>query len=215
MLVGYVRVSSLDQNPERQLEELKAMQVEKIFMDKLSGKNVKRPELQNMLNFVREGDTLVVHSLDRLARNLSDLLTMVQDLTGRGVSVRFLNERLDFDAGKEASPVANLMLCMVGAFAEFERSMIKRRQAEGIALDKERGVYKGRQRSVTDEQIQEVRSMIDMGVPLSSQEGRHQPNDGLQVFQCTESARRECVMSGLKPEERAREWIDRKLEDAG
>lgn len=163
MLVGYVRVSSLDQNPERQLEELKAMQVEKIFMDKLSGKNVKRPELQNMLNFVREGDTLVVHSLDRLARNLSDLLTMVQDLTGRGVSVRFLNERLDFDAGKEASPVANLMLCMVGAFAEFERSMIKRRQAEGIALDKERGVYKGWQRSVTDEQIQE----IDMGVPLS------------------------------------------------
>ena len=112
MLVGYVRVSSLDQNPERQLEELKAMQVEKIFMDKLSGKNVERPELQNMLNFVREGDTLVVHSLDRLARNLSDLLTMVQDLTGRGVSVRFLNERLDFDAGKEASPVAKLMLSM-------------------------------------------------------------------------------------------------------
>lgn len=167
MLVGYVRVSSLDQNPERQLEELKAMQVEKIFMDKLSGKNVERPELQNMLNFVREGDTLVVHSLDRLARNLTDLLTMVQDLTGRGVSVRFLNERLDFDAGKEASPVAKLMLSMVGAFAEFERSMIKRRQTEGIALAKERGVYKGRQRSVTDEQIKEVRSMIDMGVPLS------------------------------------------------
>ena len=168
MLVGYVRVSSLDQNPERQLEELKAMQVEKICMDKLSGKNVERPELQNMLNFVREGDTLVVHSLDRLARNLSDLLTMVQDLTGRGVSVRFLNERLDFDAGKEASPVAKLMLSMVGAFAEFERSMIKRRQAEGIALAKERGVYKGRQRSVTDEQIQEIRSLMSMGVPLSS-----------------------------------------------
>ena len=82
------------------------MKVEKIFMDKLSGKNVERPELQKMLSFVREGDTLIVHSLDRLARNLSDLLTMVQDLTGRGVSVRFLNERLDFDAGKEASPVA-------------------------------------------------------------------------------------------------------------
>lgn len=168
MLVGYVRVSSLDQNPERQLEELKAMQVEKIFMDKLSGKNVERPELQNMLNFVREGDTLVVHSLDRLARNLSDLLTMVQDLTGRGVSVRFLNERLDFDAGKEASPVAKLMLSMVGAFAEFERSMIKRRQAEGIALAKERGVYKGRPRSVTDEQIQKLRSLMNLGVPLST-----------------------------------------------
>lgn len=168
MLVGYVRVSSLDQNPERQLEELNALKVEKIFMDKLSGKNIERPELQKMLSFVREGDTLVVHSLDRLARNLTDLLTMVQDLTGRGVSVRFLNEKLDFDAGKEASPVAKLMLSMVGAFAEFERSMIKRRQAEGIALAKERGVYKGRPRSVTDGQIQEIRSLMSMGVPLSS-----------------------------------------------
>lgn len=167
MLVGYVRVSSLDQNPDRQLEELNASQVEKIFMDKLSGKNTERPELQKMLNFVREGDTLIVHSLDRLARNLSDLLTIVQNLTGRGVSVRFINERLDFDADREASPVAKLMLSLVGAFAEFERNMIKRRQAEGIAIAKERGVYKGRQRSVTDEQIQEVRSMIDMGVPLS------------------------------------------------
>lgn len=92
MLVGYVRVSSLDQNPDRQLEELNALQVEKIFMDKLSGKNTERPELQKMLSFVREGDTLIVHSLDRLARNLSDLVTMVQDLTGLGVSVRFINE---------------------------------------------------------------------------------------------------------------------------
>lgn len=92
MLVGYVRVSSLDQNPDRQLEELNALQVEKIFMDKLSGKNTERPELQKMLNFVREGDTLIVHSLDRLARNLSDLVTMVLDLTGLGVSVRFINE---------------------------------------------------------------------------------------------------------------------------
>lgn len=167
MLVGYVRVSSLDQNPDRQLEELNALQVEKIFMDKLSGKDTECPELQKMLNFVREGDTLVVHSLDRLARNLSDLLTMVQDLTARGVSVRFINERLDFDADKEASPVAKLMLSMVGAFAEFERSMIKRRQAEGIALAKERGVYKGRQRSVTDEQIKEVQELLDVGVPMS------------------------------------------------
>ncbi len=76
------------------------MQVEKIFVDKQSGKDIERPELQNMLNFVREGDVLVVHSLDRLARNLADLLTMVQDLTGRGVSVRFIHEKLDFDAGR-------------------------------------------------------------------------------------------------------------------
>ena len=167
MLVGYVRVSSLDQNPERQLEELKTMQVEKIFIDKQSGKDIERPELQKMLAFVREGDVLVVHSLDRLARNLADLLTMVQDLTGRGVSVRFIHEKLDFDAGKESSSISKLMLSMVGAFAEFERSMIKRRQVEGIALAKARGVYKGRQRSVTDAQIEEIRGMMEKGVPLS------------------------------------------------
>lgn len=83
-----------------------------------------------MLAFVREGDLLVVHSLDRLATNLSDLLTMVQDLTGRGVSVRFINERLDFDAGKESSPMAKLILSMVGVRAKIERSMIKHCQAE-------------------------------------------------------------------------------------
>ena len=110
---------------------------------------------------------LIVHSLDRLARNLADLLTMVQDLTGRSVSVRLIHEKLDFDAGKESSPMAKLMLSMVGAFAEFERSMIKRRQAEGIALAKARGVYKGRRRSVTDEQIEEVRALMEMGVLLS------------------------------------------------
>ena len=168
MIVGYVRVSSLDQNPERQLEELKKLNVEKLFIDKLSGKDIERPELQKMVSFVREGDVLIVHSLDRLARNLADLLMIVQDLTDRGVSVRFINERLDFDASKESSPVAKLMLSMVGAFAEFERSMIKRRQAEGIALAKARGVYKGRQRSVTDDQIEEIKSMLEMGVPLSA-----------------------------------------------
>ena len=110
---------------------------------------------------------LVVHSLDCLATNLADLLTMVQDLTGRGVSVRFIHEKLDFDACKESSPMEKLMLSMEGAFAEFECSMIKRRQAEGLALAKARGVYKGRQRSGTDAQIEEIRSKMEMGVPLS------------------------------------------------
>lgn len=87
MRIGYVRVSSLDQNPDRQIEEMKLHQVEKVFMDKVSGKNLDRPELQKMVSFIREGDVLIVHSLDRLARNLADLLTMVQDLTGRGVNV--------------------------------------------------------------------------------------------------------------------------------
>lgn len=168
MHIGYVRVSSLDQNPDRQLEELRAKGVEKIFIDKMSGKDIERPELQRMLTFIREGDVLFVHSLDRLARNLADLLMMVQDLTNRGVGVTFLNEKLSFESGKDASPTSKLMLSMIGAFAEFERSMIKRRQAEGIALAKERGVYKGRQRSVTDEQIDTIKAMIDQGVPLAA-----------------------------------------------
>ena len=92
---------------------------------------------------------------------------VVHIITDRGVSVRFISERLDFDACKESSPLAKLILSMVGAFAEFERSMIKRRQAEGLALVKARGVYKGRQRSGTDAQIEEIRSKMEMGVPLS------------------------------------------------
>ena len=168
MRIGYVRVNSLDQNPDRQIEDLKTQQVEKIFMDKVSGKNTDRPELQKMLSFIREGDTLIVHSLDRLARNLADLLTMVQDLTGRGVSVVFMNERLSFDAGADASPTSKLMLSMIGAFAEFERSMIRRRQAEGIALAKERGVYKGRPRSISDETLEKVNALVDQGIPLAT-----------------------------------------------
>ena len=168
MRIGYVRVSSLDQNPDRQIEDLKAQQAEKIFMDKVSGKNTDRPELQKMLSFIREGDTLIVHSLDRLARNLADLLTMVQELTDRGVSVVFMNERLSFDAGVDASPTSKLMLSMIGAFAEFERSMIRRRQAEGIALAKERGVYKGRPRSISDETLEKVNALVDQGIPLAT-----------------------------------------------
>lgn len=168
MRIGYVRVSSLDQNPDRQIEDLKAQKAEKIFMDKVSGKNTDRPELQRMLSFIREGDTLIVHSLDRLARNLADLLTMVQDLTCRGVSVIFLNERLSFEAGADASPTSKLMLSMIGAFAEFERSMIRRRQAEGIAIAKERGVYKGRPRSISDETLETVNALVEQGVPLAT-----------------------------------------------
>ena len=166
--VGWIcSTQFLRSESKAKLKKLKTLQVEKIFVDKQSGKDIERPELQNMLAFVREGDVLVVHSLDRLARNHADLLTMVQDLTGLCVSVRFINEKFDFDADKESSPMAKLMLSMVGAFAEFECSMIKRRQAEGIALAKARGVYKDRQRSVMDTQIEEIRSMMEMGVPLS------------------------------------------------
>ncbi len=139
--IGYIRVSTLDQNPDRQLE---GVQVSKVFIDKASGKDTQRPQLEALLSYVREGDTLVVHSMDRLARNLDDLRRMVQQLTGRGVRIEFVKEALTFTG--EDSPMANLLLSVMGAFAEFERALIRERQREGISLAKQRGVYRGRKK---------------------------------------------------------------------
>lgn len=150
--IGYVRVSSFDQNPERQLE---SVQVDKVFTDKASGKDTKRPQLDTMLSFVREGDTVVVHSMDRLARNLDDLRRLVQNLTKRGVRIEFVKENLTFTG--EESPMANLMLSVMGAFAEFERALIRERQKEGIALAKQRGVYRGRKKTLLPGQVADLR----------------------------------------------------------
>jgi DNA invertase Pin-like site-specific DNA recombinase len=149
--VGYVRVSSFDQNPERQLEQVA---VERIFTDTASGKDVLRPELEGLLAFVRTGDTVVVHSMDRLARNLDDLRRIVQGLTGRGVRVEFVKESLTFTG--EDSPMASLMLSVMGAFAEFERALIRERQREGIALARQRGAYRGRKKSLLPEKAEEL-----------------------------------------------------------
>ncbi|WP_348267909.1 recombinase family protein [Edaphobacter sp. DSM 109919] len=139
-IVGYVRVSSVDQNTERQLD---GMTLDKTFSDKASGKDTKRPQLERALEFLREGDTLVVHSMDRLARNLDDLRKIVLTLTKKGVKVQFVKESLTFTG--EDSPMANLLLSVMGAFAQFERELIKERQREGIAIAKAKGdVYKGR-----------------------------------------------------------------------
>lgn len=156
--IGYVRVSSLDQNPERQLEQV---QVDRIFTDKASGKDTQRPELDSLLTFVREGDTVVVHSMDRLARNLDDLRSLVQQLAARGVRVEFVKECLTFTG--EDSPMANLMLSVMGAFAEFERTLIRERQKEGIALAKQRGVYRGRKNSLSPEQVVEMKQRAASG----------------------------------------------------
>ena len=156
--IGYIRVSSFDQNPDRQLEELKVV---RSFIDKASGKDTHRPELESLLAFVREGDTVVVHSMDRLARNLDDLRRIVQDLTKRGIRIEFIKEGLTFTG--EDSPMANLMLSVMGAFAEFERSLLKERQREGITLAKQRGAYRGRKRSLNTEQISEMKSRIEAG----------------------------------------------------
>lgn len=167
MIVGYIRVSTLDQNADRQHIALNAAHVEKIYEDHISGANTDRAQFQAMMQFLREGDELVVLSLDRLARNLRDLLDTVETLGKRGVSVRFLKENLLFDARSNADPTSKLMLSMVGAFAEFERSMIRSRQAEGIALAKARGAYKGRPRSVTDEQISKLKAALAQELPLT------------------------------------------------
>ena len=156
--IGYVRVSSFDQNPERQLEQI---QVDKVFTDKASGKDTRRPELERLLAFVREGDTVVVHSMDRLARNLDDLRRLVQGLTQRGVRIEFLKEHLTFTG--EDSPMANLMLSVMGAFAEFERALIRERQREGIALAKQRGAYRGRKKALAPERVAELRRRAAAG----------------------------------------------------
>lgn len=156
--IGYVRVSSFDQNPERQLEDV---QVDKVFTDMASGKDTRRPQLDALLSFVREGDTVVVHSMDRLARNLDDLRRLVQKLTQRGVRIEFVKERLTFTG--EDSPMANLMLSVMGAFAEFERALIRERQREGIALARQRGAYRGRKPALSPERAVELRRRATAG----------------------------------------------------
>jgi hypothetical protein len=122
--IGYVRVSSFDQNPERQLEHVEA---DKVFTDQASGKDTQRPQLDALLAFVREGDTVVVHSMDRLARNLDDLRRLVNGFTQRGVRIQFVKEHLTFTG--EDSPMANLMLSVMGAFAEYAECGIMQSRA--------------------------------------------------------------------------------------
>jgi len=158
--IGYKRVSSLDQNNARQLD---GVALDRVFEDKASGKDTKRPQLESALAFVREGDTLVVHSMDRLARNLDDLRRIVLSLTKKGVSVQFIKESLTFTG--EDSPMANLLLSVMGAFAQFERELIRERQREGIAIAKKEGVYKGRVPSLTAERATQLRARITAGEP--------------------------------------------------
>lgn len=157
--IGYIRVSTIDQTEARQLE---GVNVARVFTDKASGKDAKRPQLEMLMSFVRAGDTVVVHSMDRLARNLDDLRRIVQTLTARGVRIEFVKEKLSFTG--EDSPMANLMLSVMGAFAEFERALIHERQREGIALAKQRGVYKGRKKSLAHEGMARLRERLASGI---------------------------------------------------
>ena len=157
--IGYVRVSTLDQNLDRQLE---GVEVARTFADKASGKDTHRPALDQLLAFVREGDIVVVHSMDRLARNLDDLRKIVKDLTTRGIKVEFIKEGLTF-TGDQDSPMSTLMLSVMGAFAEFERALLRERQREGIALAKKKGAYRGRKKALSPDQIADLRRRIQDG----------------------------------------------------
>ncbi len=154
-VIGYARVSSVDQDTARQLEALNQLSLDRLFEDKASGKDTQRPALKEAIKYARTGDTLVVHSLDRLARNLVDLLNIVEELNARGVSVKFLKENLVFTTS-EADPFSKLTLQMLGAFAQFERSLIRERQREGIAIAKAAGAYSGRKQALSGEQVKEL-----------------------------------------------------------
>ena len=153
--IGYIRVSTLDQHTERQLD---GIELDKTFLDNASGEDAQRPQLDQLISFVRSDDTVIVHSMDRLARNLDDLRRMVQTLTGKGVRIEFVKEHLTFTG--EDSPMANLMLSVMGAFAEFERALIKERQLEGIAQAKKRGAFKGRKKSLSEAEVPALHQQI-------------------------------------------------------
>ena len=156
--MAYTRVSTLDQSADRQLDGLV---VDRTFTDSASGKDTQRPQLAALVSFVREGDTVIVHSMDRLARNLDDLRRLVRELTAKGVRVQFVKEQLTFTGDDTA--MANLLLSVMGAFAEFERALIGERQREGIALAKKRGAYRGRKRSLSPDQVSELRRRAGEG----------------------------------------------------
>ena len=146
--VAYVRVSTVEQNEERQKEALKKHDIDKWFTEKVSAKDANRPELQKMLDYVREGDTIYIHDLSRLARSTKDLLEIVETLQKKGVELVSNKESID-----TSTPTGKLMLTMIGAIAEFERANLLERQKEGIEIAKSKGVYKGRKPVDVDVQL--------------------------------------------------------------
>ena len=162
--IGYVRVSSVDQNFGRQLE---GVEMDKVFTDKASGKDVNRSALQECFEYLRDGDCLHVHSIDRLARNLVDLQNLITTLVQKGVSVKFHKENLLFDASQGNNPFQLLMFQLLGSFAEFERAMIRERQREGIAIAQKNGVKFGR-RGLESEKVSELQSRVANGETIAS-----------------------------------------------
>jgi len=156
--IGYIRVSTVDQNTDRQLD---GIELDKVFTDKVSGKDRERPELVALLDYVREGDVVYVHSMARLARNLGDLRDIVKSLTDQKISICFTTEGLTFSG--DDKPLAMLLMNMMGAVAEFERAHMLERQKEGIIKAKAKGKFKGTKKRLNKEQIEELKRMVRNG----------------------------------------------------
>ncbi len=162
MNIAYVRVSTAEQNEQRQVEALEKYNIDKWYTEKASGKDTKRPQLQAMLDFVREGDTIYIHDFSRLARNTKDLLGIVEKLEEKKVDLVSNRENID-----SSTPTGKLMLTMVGAIAEFERASLLERQREGIAIAKAAGKYRGGQVKRIDEGLFNAEYKKYMGREIS------------------------------------------------
>jgi DNA invertase Pin-like site-specific DNA recombinase len=160
-VVGYIRVSSQGQNTARQLV---GIEVDRMFTDIMTGSIKSRPELDECLKYVRDGDTLIVDSIDRLARNLLDLQKIVSSLIDKGVTVKFIKENISFSRSHDA--MANLTLHIMGAFAEFERNMIRSRQREGIDLAKKAGKKLGRPAVLNGKHKKQAKELREQGMSI-------------------------------------------------
>ena len=161
MIFNYLRVSTVVQNTERQLQDVPC---DRLYEDKLSGKDKNRPEFQSMMNNLRSGDVINVHSLDRVGRNTKDILEIVQQIKDKGCLIHFHKENLKFD-GTKTDMYSELLLTILAGFSEFERNIILERQREGIAIAKEKGVYKGRKSKLTKEQVNAMTLDFESGLP--------------------------------------------------
>lgn len=158
--IGYIRVSALDQHPERQLDQ---EDVDRVFTDTASSQDPHRLQLACLQGFVREGDTVVIQSMDGLASNLNDLERLIQEFIARRIRVEFVKEHLVFSG--DGSLADTMLLSMMGPFGEFERSLVQERRREGVALAKQHGAYRGRKKALQSDQVAELRRLAQHGEP--------------------------------------------------
>ena len=164
MIFNYIRVSTIEQNTERQLRDVVC---DRVYEEKISGKDTNRPQLQAMLSNIRSGDIINIHEMSRLARNTRDLLNLVEEITSKGATIIFHKENITFKGNEKQEPYQKMMMTMLGAVAELERNLILVRQREGIALAKLHNKYKGGQPKLTAEQVTELTTLYKQGMPIA------------------------------------------------